>query len=607
MQRSTLGMVVAALVAAGCSSGGGGDGGGDGAGIGGNGTGSVPGTGASAGTGAQSGIGGNSTPGTGSAPGAGGGPPGSGGEPGVLPSCVPGVPVTSQVSRLTNSQYDRAVRDLLGVTALTTQNNVAPSGLLAPDQLGSVDTQTWSAYQNVGSLVAAQVMADPALKGKFLSCATTTLECITSSIDTFGRKAFRRPLTADEKARFGKLVTDGASITATGTPDEVAQVVLTGFLISPSFLTRAEVEEAVPEAGGFALSSHEIASRLAFMLTGTIPDPELSKAADDGVLKTTEQILAQAKRLIGTSAAHEAVEAFHQSYLGADNPTSRWQQAAGTGKDPKFAGFTKELVPTLGEEEKKLFDYVTFEQGGSFKDLLLTDVAFVTDKTAPLYGLTGAFTSTLTQAKLDPSRPGFLTRLGFLANFADYGRSNPILRGAFVSKDVMGVDPGNPVPGAAMTKLPEASADLNTNRKRVEAMTGEGTCGECHVPYVNPPGFALESFDAIGVLQATEGPGGPAIDTVVDITVDKELPTVRVNNAAEMMAQIAASPLAHRYYATKMVSFGYERSPNPGDACVAQTLGTDLQGGATIKDTFAKLATTDTFRLRMVGPIEVKP
>jgi hypothetical protein len=598
MNKASLGWIVlaamTAAMTAGCSSA-------TGPGTGPDSDGS--GTGASPSTGAVSGVGGSDA----NPPGSGGGPVAAvGGSPGETPTCVPGVPVTSQVPRLTNAQYDRTVRELLGVTTLTSQNNVKPSTLLAPDQDGSVDTQTWSAYQNVAQLIADQVMADATSRSKFMTC-TPSVECLTATIESFGRLAFRRPLLDAEKARFAQIVSDGPQITENGTPEEVAKVVLYGFLISPSFLMRAEITENPDPSSRYVLSSHEVASRLAYMLTGSTPDPALNTEADNDALKTPEQILGQAERLLGLDGAKEIVGAFHQSYIGADLATSRWQQAAGTGKDPSFTGFSKELVPTLNEEIRKIFDDVTFTQGGSFKDLLLTNVAFVSDQTAPFYGLSGSFGATLSKTTLDATRPGFLTRLGFLANFADYARSNPILRGAFVTKEVMGVDPGNPDPNVAMTKLPDASTELNTNRKRVEAMTNSGVCAECHAPFVNPPGFALEAFNAVGAAQTTESFNGATIDTVVDIYLDKAGPPVTVSSAAEMMAKIASSPRAARHYAEKMVSFSYERSVNANDACIADSLGAELAGGASIKDTLAKLSTTESFRMRVVGPKEVMP
>src|SRR5690606_18792295 len=99
-------------------------------------------------------------------------------------------------------------------------------------------------------------------------------------IPRFGRRAFRRPLTEAEVARFVALVDDAALITETGSPEEAAEVLLTAFLISPSFLQRAELSETAGDDGALLLSSHEVAARLSYTLWGSMPDAILDAAAD---------------------------------------------------------------------------------------------------------------------------------------------------------------------------------------------------------------------------------------------------------------------------------------------------------------------------------------
>ena len=166
-----------------------------------------------------------------------------------------GVAVTSQVPRLTNAQYDRVVNDLLGVQTLKASNNVQPSTILATDQDGGLTDLGWSSYQSVADMIATQVMADATLKKNFMKCTPTGdgKACLHDTIIQFGRKAFRRPLTTDEVARFDKLVTDGPTITATGAVDEIAATLLYAFLVSPSFITRGEANETADGSGNYQL------------------------------------------------------------------------------------------------------------------------------------------------------------------------------------------------------------------------------------------------------------------------------------------------------------------------------------------------------------------
>ena len=115
------------------------------------------------------------------------------------------------------------------------------------------------------------------------------------------------------------------------------------------------------------------------------------------------------------------------------------------------------------------FDQLVYAKNATFQDLMTSPLAYVTSATAPLYGLSASgFTTTLKETSLDATqRPGFLTRLGFLNAYSSYNRTSPILRGAFITKDILGTRIGSPPPGAEATALPTAT-DLDTNRKQVD-------------------------------------------------------------------------------------------------------------------------------------------
>jgi hypothetical protein len=508
------------------------------------------------------------------------------------------VKATSQIPRLTNAQYDRTIRDLLGVTNLTASNNVVPSTLLATDQSGGLTDLGWANYESVADMISAQVLADPKLTANFMTCTPTAGDttCLHNTAISFGRKAFRRALTTDEIARFDKVIQAGATITPTGAPMEIAQALLYMFLISPTFIQRAETTEVSDNAGHFTLSSTEIAQRLSYMLWGTTPDDALNQAADANQLQTTAQISAQAARMLQDPKARDMVGNFHQYYLLMTSE-SHWGSA---NRDPSlFPNFTQAIASVLSDETLKFFDAVTFTPGASFKDFLTSPIAFVNKDTAPLYGLDATkFTSDLTQTTLDSTRPGFLTRLGFLMNFASYTRTNPIYRGAFISKQILGINIPAPPPGAAQTALP-TDANLVTNREQVDAMTAGDQCAGCHHVYINPPGFVMEAFDAMGQARTTES-NGAALDTTGDITIIDGQPTVHVNNPTELMTAMAASAGPMEQYVNKWVSFAYQREADPSDACdVAQLSAKMVAGNYTVLNLIADLTQTESFRVRV--------
>jgi hypothetical protein len=369
------------------------------------------------------------------------------------------------------------------------------------------------------------------------------------------------------------------------------------FLISPSFLMRTEITETADGAGHYTLSNHEVASRLSYLLWGSAPDDVLNQAADANQLSTSEQILAQAQRMLKLPQAHDMVSDFHRAYLQMGTNT-RWDN---TNHDTAiFPAFKKDAVPAIQAETEKFFDYITFTKNGSFADFLLSPVAFVNAATAPLYGLDASkFSTDLVQVELDPAqRPGFLTRAGFLNAYSAYNRTSPILRGAFITKQVLAVPIGSPPPGAEATPLP-ATSDLDTNRKQVDQQTSAPACATCHQKFINPPGFAMEAFDAAGAWQTKEKSTGVAIDTASDAMIDSAI--VRINGPAELMAKIAASPGAQHSYSEKWVSYAYERASNPMDACTVNQLAAKLtKNGYTVLSLIADLTQTQSFRFRAV-------
>lgn len=518
---------------------------------------------------------------------------GGGGNPGDPIVCSPGIPATSQVPRLKNIEYNRTVRDLLGVTGLSASNGNSPASLLATDQTGNLTDLGWSSYQTVAEMIAAQVMADATLRANFISCNPAEAGCIDATITSFGRRAFRRPLTEQETALFQAL--NDPTLTANGTPEEVAELVLYGFLVSPVFLSHSEMNLTPAASGGYQLTSHEIASRLSYMLWQSMPDSELDRAADAGELATKEQILAQAKRMLADPKARDMVTDFHRGYLHLA-VNSRWDTYV---KDPaRFPNFTEALRGPLSQEVERFFDETTFANG-SFQDLMLSTQGYVNADTAPLYGLPATgLGAELTPVDL-PGRPGFLTRIGWLAAFSEAGRTSPIIRGAFILKDVLGFDPGAPPPGASQTPLPEASEELNTIRKRVDAMTSAAVCANCHHQYINPPGFVMEAFDSVGAPQTVEADTGEPIDTAVELMIDDEL--VALSQPAELMALIAASPGAQRHYAQKWVQYAFDRVPNPQDACTVDQLVANIApGGFAFLDLIADLTLAESFTVRAI-------
>ena len=513
--------------------------------------------------------------------------PGGNGPPGT---CVPGIPPSSQIPRLLNRQYDAVVRDLLGVTGIGADAKPA-SQLLVADFDGPMTPDAWRIYQDVAAQVARTVMSGPN-RSRFIACNPATAGCLEQTIRTFGRKAFRRPLGDAEVARFQKL----SQTTPPGTPDEVAETTLHAFLVSPSFLMLPELS-TTPEGMAFQLSAHEVATRLSFLLWGSVPDDMLDAAADGNQLQTKDQLLAQARRMIAVrEKTGPLVAAFHREWAQMNNGNAHWWKIDHDVKT--YPLYTPDAKPSWQAELDSFFQEVAFG-GGSFRDLLLSNVAFVNKHNAAIYGLDPAkFGTDLQKVELDAAqRPGFMTRAGFLSSYAGYDATSPILRGAFIAVYMLGVNPGAPIPGATMMTV---QGDFKTQRAYVEALTKPAACTGCH-GIINPPGFALEGYDGIGKLQTSDPRGGAIDASVTTATVDfgggkrKE-----IKAPLQLMQEVADTPSARKLYAQAWVSYAFGRNPNSSDQCVVDQLDGKLaQSGYGILDLLADLTQADSFRLRV--------
>jgi len=523
---------------------------------------------------------------------------GDGGIPGPPP---PGnrcsfVPSTSQIPRLLNRQYDAVMRDLLGVTALPssgTGGDQRLSNFLVADFDGPLNTQAWDAYQDVAEKIAHAVMTGPN-KAKFISCDPAQTGCMDDTIKTFGRKAFRRPLSDDEVARFQQL----GKTTPAPTAAELAETTLFAFLVSPSFLMLSELATDKQVGGKIQLSSHEVATRLSMMLWDSIPDDQLNTAADKNELQTGAQILAQAQRmLLVKEKAAPMIEAFHRYWTRGDDPGAHWWK--GHHDATRFPLYTANAANAMQAELDAFFDDVIFGHG-TFEDLFLSNAAFVNRDNAAIYGLDPAgYGTDLKRVELDAKqRSGFLTRAGFLSSYSDENRTSPALRGAFIAS-ILGIQIGAPPPAAAQQTI---TGDFVTNRQYFEALTQTSApCRNCHEVF-NPAGFALENFDTIGAWQTVDQLGG-AIDAKATVNLGNGLAPEEVSSPRELMQAIAKAPRAQELYAKAWISFAYRQPDSPYDAsCTIDNLRLGGQsGGYEVLNLIADLTQPDSFRMRVRG------
>jgi len=292
----------------------------------------------------------------------------------------------------------------------------------------------------------------------------------------FAERAFRRPLGAEEK----KIFVDKAFEGSKDNEAAVKRVVLF-VLKSPRFLYR-EVSGG-PEA-------YEVAARLSYILWDSGPGDELLAAANAGKLATREQVSAQAEKMLGDPRTRVKINEFFHRWLKLD-------QIMDVTKDKqKYPDFTPALAADLRTSLDMTLDDVVWGKNPDFRQLLLSDELYLNPELAKFYGAKLPNDTGFQKVKLNPEhRAGVLTHPYLMATLAYTTSSSPIHRGVFLSRGVLGVS--LKPPQDAFTPLPEKLHPDLTTRERTALQTKGSNCQMCH-SIINPLGFTLEQYDAVG-------------------------------------------------------------------------------------------------------------
>ena len=297
----------------------------------------------------------------------------------------------------------------------------------------------------------------------------------------FAERAFRRPLTDDQKEKYvARQFARGGDLETA-----VKRVVIL-ILKSPRFLYRE-----IDGPGAF-----DVASRLSFGLWDSIPDQELWKVAASGLLKDPEQVRRQAERMVTDLRARSKVREFFLQWLKVEHVPDM-------AKDPsKYPGFDASVASDLRTSLDLFLDDAVWGESSDFRQLLLADSVYLNGRLATFYGVELPPDAPFQKVTLDPGqRAGVLTHPYLLANFAYTSTSSPIHRGVFVARSVLGRSL-KPPPEAVAPLAPDLHADLTT-RERVALQTSPNSCTTCH-SMINPMGFGLEHFDAVGRFRLEE-------------------------------------------------------------------------------------------------------
>jgi hypothetical protein len=493
------------------------------------------------------------------------------------------------IRRLTIREYDNAVRDLLG-----DDTRPAERGGIPPDESGSGFASNLTSpaselllerYRNVAEDIAQRAVT--ALDDLLPCSAQDGDACATSFIETFGRRAYRRPLAEQEvAAHLGAYtrVRQGSDEVDPGSFEDGIRTVLQTILQSPHFLYRVELPGEGTEAVA-ALRPYELATRLSFFLWQSIPDDELLDLAESGQLGEADVLEAQTRRMLDDARAEEVIGDFHVQWLGLSEIASVDVPA---DVYPEFA----EARDDLARETSLFAQWVTRERDGRLATLLTEPVGFVSAATAPLYEVDPPDGDELVRVDLDPERrSGLLTQAGLLAVTSRVGKTSPPVRGKFLYERVLCGPPVEPPPGDA-PPFPKQVAGL-TKKELFEEHRKNG-CAYCHVA-IDPLGFALENYDVVGRYRTVDEFDETVDASVVLAQTDVDGPVV---GAVELGAKLATSAQVRACVARQWVRFALGRRETNEDACSLETLTASFEASdGHVRDLIVAIATSDAFRV----------
>ena len=369
-------------------------------------------------------------------------------------------------------------------------------------------------------------------RDRVLTCLPETqadeAACAARIFSRIARRAYRRPVTDEDIEAPLRFFAEGRT---DGDFEDGIRFGLVAILASPKFLYRAELppEDATP-GSVFALDDLALAARLSFFLWSSIPDDELLALAEAGELSRPEVLAAEVERMLADPKASALVTNFAEQWL-------RLRDIDRASPDPAlFPMFDRQLRDAY-KTELLMFVESILLRDRSVLDLLRGEQTFVNDRLAIHYGLDDVQGSRFREISLeDPNRWGLLGKPGIQMITSYANRTAPVLRGAWILEHITGTPPTQPPPDVEALPETVAGGPALTVRERLEMHRTSPNCNSCH-GILDPLGFALENFDAIGRWRERDLDAGDIIDSS-GVLVDG----TPVANARELSEALLARP-----------------------------------------------------------------
>ncbi len=500
-------------------------------------------------------------------------------------------PGPSYLRRLTNAEYNATLHDLLGEEGEVIDR--AAEFAFVPDTrvLGfesnatnvSISSAVLERYLDAAQSISSAIVDDAATRQRVLGCELPSTDCLAAFVDSFGQRAYRRPLADEEKAELLELAGSGADAV------HGARLVLQHFLLSPNFLFRVEEGEADAERPDWRkLTGYELATRLSYLLLGTTPSAALLERARSGELGSAEAVGAIAREMLGDPRARLALRRFYEQWLRLD------RLSALTFDSELFPEFDGELASSMREETRTLLDQYIWDPGRNFLDLITSPETTIDGRLAALYGLSAVDGWQSVSYPPELGRSGLLGHASLLAITSRSNRTSAVLRGKYVREVLLCSE--LPAPPANVAKLAEP-LEGQSERQRLEAHAVDPSCSGCH-QLMDPVGAGLSAFDAIGKYRASDEQGQP-IDASGAIYGYPELSQPAFDGAVELAAQLRSLPALPQCMVTQVFRHAFARLELPGDgALLASVAGTFAASNYSFPEMLIAFVTSDAFRYR---------
>ncbi|HEX4276631.1 MAG TPA: DUF1592 domain-containing protein [Bryobacteraceae bacterium] len=347
---------------------------------------------------------------------------------------------------------------------------------------------------------------DTPSRRRIFSClpanAAEEMPCATKILAALARRAYRQPVTDADVQPLLAFYRNGR---ANGSFESGIERALRLILSNPRFLFRMEHEPAGLTPGSvYRINDVELASRLSFFLWSSLPDDELLNAASEGKLKDPAELDHEVRRMLADSRSSSLVTNFSEQWLFLRN------LRAFTPDPRTFPDFDDNLRQSMRRETELFVDSIVREDR-SIMDFLRGDFTFVDERLARHYGIPNIYGSRFRRVRIeDPVRRGLLGQASILAVTSYATRTSPVLRGKWILTNILGAPPPAPPPNTPPLKENTEGGHPASVRERQEEHRRNPACAGCHAT-MDPLGFALENFDAVGRWR-TKGEDGARID-----------------------------------------------------------------------------------------------